>query len=425
LLPEITLNSRGMPVPHACATLPGRADLHAHGWGSSEKICLYLSPLSWWLLDRLLGKLLCGHRGPAASRLLRMLDADDTGFSIKLQTQADGDGQACQAETVIGKPRRSGPFRTIHLMYKPPLKPDEQYRLAKKNGMSLVVFTDHERIQVAQQYLNAHPANDCILGVELPVFMGYREEKYNYFHINVLGLSAAQHRQITEGWEARDAGKCLLFDPDRLFAYLNDERLFFMVNHLTFLQRPDDFQTADLIKIIRHPGVRFFELNAAWGLSLAKLAQDLVLRHRPAGLSAHFVAGGDSHYDQIGRSYVAAPESDPQGFLECLKRGKYINHLCYWEPCDLTREALATFEGGLKMIIAGLHQQGFLKTNEIPGWSLRRMLFQIMRWYLSKTVNQLFADQHDLWRRLRTDLMDHPSTGRFLMPPVSTPAHLE
>ena len=227
MLPVQITDSRGVTHGPSVEPFSGRADLHAHGWGSTENICLRVGPFTGRLLDHFIGCLLTGRFADKGSELFKILDTDNPDVSITLHDGTTQLSDTSPIAAMIGRPKTDRGASTFYFRYKPPLKPEIQYRQAKEKGMTLVAFTDHESIAAAWQFMRRHPQNDCILGVELPVFLHPARLGHNFFHINVLGLSPDHFADLTHGWEDLADGDCLLFQPDRLFAYLEDHNLFF------------------------------------------------------------------------------------------------------------------------------------------------------------------------------------------------------
>ena len=138
--------------------------------------------------------------------------------------------------------------------------------------------------------------------------------------------------------------------------------------------------------------------------------------YRPQKLFTRFIAGSDSHYNQIGTSFVSAPEDSPQGFLDCLRGGNYMNHIRYWEPGDFAREVQATFDGGLRLIIAALYRQGLVDSDHLPRYSMRNILTRIIYGYMHRTVVQLLRTQYQQWETFESALQKRAQERHPLMP---------
>ncbi len=90
------------------------------------------------------------------------------------------------------------------------------YRLAKQRGMDLVTITDHDQVSGALS-LAHYP--DVIVGCEVT---GVFPQDGVRVHLNVLGLSERQHREIEK----------LRHDVLELLPYLKREQLFTSLNHV-------------------------------------------------------------------------------------------------------------------------------------------------------------------------------------------------
>lgn len=94
--------------------------------------------------------------------------------------------------------------------------PEDVYRIARARGMDLVTITDHDRIGGALE-LAERP--DVIVGCEVTgVFPNDRVR----VHLNVLGITAAQHADIER----------LRHDVRDLMPYLQQQRIFTSLNHV-------------------------------------------------------------------------------------------------------------------------------------------------------------------------------------------------
>ena len=94
--------------------------------------------------------------------------------------------------------------------------PEGVYRLAKQRGMDLVTITDHDQVSGALS-LAHYP--DVIVGCEVT---GVFPQDGVRVHLNVLGLSERQHREIEH----------LRHDVLELLPYLKREQLFTSLNHV-------------------------------------------------------------------------------------------------------------------------------------------------------------------------------------------------
>jgi predicted metal-dependent phosphoesterase TrpH len=94
--------------------------------------------------------------------------------------------------------------------------PEGVYRLAKLRGMELVTITDHDQVDGA---LSLAHREDVIVGCE--VTAAFPDDGVRV-HLNVLGLSERQYREIER----------LRRDVRELMPYLKAERLFTSLNHV-------------------------------------------------------------------------------------------------------------------------------------------------------------------------------------------------
>jgi predicted metal-dependent phosphoesterase TrpH len=112
--------------------------------------------------------------------------------------------------------------------------PDAVYEELKRKGMDLVTVSDHDSIDAAE-VLRRHP--DFFLSEEVTCHL----PSGNELHIGVYDLTERQHQEIQR---RRD-------DPPRLVAYLDDEALFYSVNHafsaLTGRRSIEDYDWIDRV----------------------------------------------------------------------------------------------------------------------------------------------------------------------------------
>ena len=111
-------------------------------------------------------------------------------------------------------------------------QPEEVYETLRRGGMDLVTVSDHDSIGAAQT-LRRHP--DFFLSEEVTC----RMPSGNELHVGVYDLTERQHVEIQR----------LRNDLPRLVAYLNEQRLFYSVNHafsaLTGRRSVEDFVWLD------------------------------------------------------------------------------------------------------------------------------------------------------------------------------------
>ncbi len=107
-------------------------------------------------------------------------------------------------------------------------QPEEVYETLRRGGMDLVTVTDHDSIGAAEA-LRRHP--DFFISEEVTC----RMPSGNELHVGVYDLTERQHVEIQR----------LRNDLPRLVAYLNEQQLFYSVNHafsaLTGRRSVEDF----------------------------------------------------------------------------------------------------------------------------------------------------------------------------------------
>lgn len=105
--------------------------------------------------------------------------------------------------------------------------PEDVYRIARARGMDLVTITDHDRVSGA---LELADRPDVLVGCEVtgvfpPSHSVLRRTSANgrvRVHLNVLGITAAQHAEIDR----------LRHDVTDLMPYLRQQRIFTSLNHV-------------------------------------------------------------------------------------------------------------------------------------------------------------------------------------------------
>lgn len=94
--------------------------------------------------------------------------------------------------------------------------PEDVYRIARARGMDLVTITDHDQVSGA---LELADRPDVLIGCEVT---GVFPNDSVRVHLNVLGITAAQHREIQR----------LRHDVLELMPYLHQQRIFTSLNHV-------------------------------------------------------------------------------------------------------------------------------------------------------------------------------------------------
>lgn len=197
-------------------------------------------------------------------------------------------------------------------------EPEAVYRTLRRAGMDLVTVSDHDSIGAAEA-LCRHP--DFFLSEEVTC----RMPSGNELHVGVYDLTERQHVEIQQ---RRD-------DLPRLVAHLNEQGLFYSVNHafsaLTGRRSMDDFIWLDGA----FPGVEV--RNSHVPLRSNRLAERLAERTGSAALG-----GSDAHtLFSLGSSYTCVPGARNKAeFLDGLKRGQAQAHGGSGSFWRLTRDVL-------------------------------------------------------------------------------------
>jgi predicted metal-dependent phosphoesterase TrpH len=167
--------------------------------------------------------------------------------------------------------------------------------------MDLVTITDHDSIAGAMTI--AH-RNDVIIGCEVT---GIFPEDGTHCHINVLGITEQQHREIQK----------LRHDVRELMPYLKQQNIFCVLNHLASLSagRLTALQVCSLL-----PWLSAIETRN--GTRLPSQNQTATALARAHGKVT--VAGSDSHtYRGVGRTYMVCEGArNREEFLSELRKGR-------------------------------------------------------------------------------------------------------
>jgi predicted metal-dependent phosphoesterase TrpH len=194
--------------------------------------------------------------------------------------------------------------------------PEGLYRCAKARGMDLVTITDHDSIDGV---LTIAHRSDVIVGCEVTAI--FPEDGTNC-HINVLGITEQQHRDIQE----------LRHNVYELMPYLKQKNIFCTLNHLasTSAGRLNASQIWSLL-----PWISAIETRNGTRLpSQNQTASALANAHRKVA-----TAGSDSHtYRGIGRTYMVCDKArNREEFLGELRKGRV--GVAGWQGCYLTLTA--------------------------------------------------------------------------------------
>jgi predicted metal-dependent phosphoesterase TrpH len=179
--------------------------------------------------------------------------------------------------------------------------PDGVRRMARARGMDLVAITDHDQISGALEI--AHLPN-VIVGCEVTAVF---PDDCVRVHLNVLGISEGQHREI----ERRR------HNINDLMPYLRDERIFTSLNHVASgINGPI---TAPHVAALL-PWVDALEvINGSRLVTQNRTAQCVA---EAAGIMG--IAGSDSHTERgIGLTWTEVPEATSrEEFLTGLRAGR-------------------------------------------------------------------------------------------------------
>jgi len=189
--------------------------------------------------------------------------------------------------------------------------PFDVYRVAKGRGMDLVCLTDHDSIDGALEFLDRRPdVQDFIIGEEIscrvPDAPGLR------VHLGAWGLTETHHREVQR----------LRANVADTAAYLQQEQVFFAVNHL-FMLFGDEI---DLDRYLREMLRLAPALETRNGAAIrrdnelvAELAGDADAAGRPLAV----VGGSDAHTLQwVGTTFTESPAQTRDEFLADLRAGR-------------------------------------------------------------------------------------------------------
>jgi predicted metal-dependent phosphoesterase TrpH len=194
--------------------------------------------------------------------------------------------------------------------------PFDVYGVAKRRGMDIVTFTDHDSIDGCLEFLSRHPdAQDFLVGEEVSCWMpslrgpaAAPRQADLQVHLGVYGTSEAIHADLQP----------LRGNVFEAVAYLRSRGVFFTFNHPFFFYR-HQVPLADYLQLMAlAPAV-----EARNGSMLARhnlLVADLWTRL--GGTAAAVVAGSDAHtLRRVGRTWTEAPGATAAAFLASLRAG--------------------------------------------------------------------------------------------------------
>jgi predicted metal-dependent phosphoesterase TrpH len=197
--------------------------------------------------------------------------------------------------------------------------PGAAYEKLKRLGMDLVTVTDHDSIGAVEE-LRRHP--DFFVSEEVSVELPGGTKA----HVGVYDINDRQHIEI----QRRAA------DVPSLIAYLNEQDLFFSINHvfssLTGKRTRQDFE----LFAAAFPGMEV--RNAAMLRSANRAAEDLCGRLRKAP-----VGGSDAHaLRSVGRAWTEVSGArTKQEFLAGLRAGRGVVRGGSGDYFRLTAEVLS------------------------------------------------------------------------------------
>jgi predicted metal-dependent phosphoesterase TrpH len=182
--------------------------------------------------------------------------------------------------------------------------PFDVYAAAKRRGMHIVTFTDHDSIDGCLEFLSRHPdAPDFLIGEEVSCWHGDLQ-----VHLGVYGTNEAIHADLQP----------LRGNVAEAMAYLRAHDVFFAFNHPFFFYR-HQVPLADYLRLMAlAPAVEARNGTMLPGHNL--LVADLWTRI--AGPAAPVVAGSDAHtLRRVGRTWTEAPGATAAAFLASLRAG--------------------------------------------------------------------------------------------------------
>jgi predicted metal-dependent phosphoesterase TrpH len=212
-------------------------------------------------------------------------------------------------------------------------QPREVYELARARGMDLVTLTDHDTITGA---LELASLPDTFVSEEVTVELPEGRQ----LHVGVLDITEAQHDRIAVARK----------DPETFFAYLAEQRIPAVINHLfsalTGHRKTEDFPFA------LHSGLTLIE-----GRNGMMNAESNGFSER-AGIAAGLrpIGGSDAHtLASVASAHtVVEGARTRQEFLEGLRRGAVVPAGGHGSYAKLTRDVALVFAGGYKEAVTTL-----------------------------------------------------------------------
>jgi len=179
------------------------------------------------------------------------------------------------------------------------------YAAAKRRGMDIVTFTDHDSIDGCLEFLSRHPgANDFLMGEEVSCRVAGTDLQV---HLGVYGITEAMHADLQP----------LRGNVVEAMDYLAARGVFFAFNHPFFFFRHqvplDDY----LRLIVRAPAAEV--RNGSMLPRHNEVVEEWWTRRQAA---ARVTAGSDAHtLRRVGRTWTEAPGKTAAEFLASLRAG--------------------------------------------------------------------------------------------------------
>jgi predicted metal-dependent phosphoesterase TrpH len=179
------------------------------------------------------------------------------------------------------------------------------YAAAKRRGMDIVTFTDHDSIEGCLEFLSRHPdAPDFLIGEEVSCLV---PDTALQVHLGVYGTNEAIHADLQP----------LRGNVLEAMAYLRARDVFFAFNHPFFFFR-QQIPLEDYLQLVAAAPaveVRNGTMLRRHNLLVAELW------NRPGG-TVVATAGSDAHtLRRVGRTWTEAPGKTAAEFLASLRAG--------------------------------------------------------------------------------------------------------
>ncbi len=189
------------------------------------------------------------------------------------------------------------------------VEPPVAYRTARARGMDFVCFTDHDTIDGARSFLDAHPDEEprVIVGEEVEARL---PDGAGWIHVNVFDVDERLHGEIVR----------LRPNAFELLAELTARGRLFALNHP--FQSFRSIRSAERWLAALVPLVPAIELcNSTSPRSHRRIVESLVRRYAPAPGPVR-IGGSDAHTpSRIARVYTTAPGATKHEFLDSIRRG--------------------------------------------------------------------------------------------------------